>query len=87
MSVSDSLVFKPKPASIAGTTPRQTVPAYNGTKFEGQQTILINIPCGRHGDYLNTRMSYLRFSVKNKDTANTFAPDYTASSFIQSLSL
>eukprot|EP00873_Tetraselmis_striata_P025929 jgi/Tetstr1/446193/TSEL_003593.t1 len=87
MSVSDSLVFKPKPASIAGTTHRQTVPAYNGTTFGGQQTILINIPCGRRGHYLNTRMSYLRFSVKNKDTANTFQPDYTAASFIQSLSL
>eukprot|EP00873_Tetraselmis_striata_P015586 jgi/Tetstr1/435850/TSEL_024738.t1 len=87
MSVSDSLVFKPKPASIAGTTHRQTVPAYNGTTFGGQHTILINIPCGRRGHYLNTRMSYLRFSVKNKDTANTFQPDYTAASFIQSLSL
>eukprot|EP00873_Tetraselmis_striata_P013010 jgi/Tetstr1/433274/TSEL_022562.t1 len=87
MSVSDSLVFKPKPASIAGTTHRQTVPAYNGTTFGGQQTILINIPCGRRGHYLNTRMSYLRFSVKNKDTANTFQPDYTAASFIQSLSV
>eukprot|EP00873_Tetraselmis_striata_P015698 jgi/Tetstr1/435962/TSEL_024843.t1 len=87
MSVSDSLVFKPKPASIAGTTHRQTVPAYNGTTFGGQQTILINIPCGRRGHYLNTRMSYLRFSVKNKHAANSLQPDYTASSFIQSLSL
>eukprot|EP00873_Tetraselmis_striata_P003433 jgi/Tetstr1/423697/TSEL_014331.t1 len=63
----------------------QTVPAYNGTTFGGQQTILSNIPCGRRGYYLNTRMSYLRFSVKNKDTANTFKPDYTAASFIQSV--
>eukprot|EP00873_Tetraselmis_striata_P022152 jgi/Tetstr1/442416/TSEL_030540.t1 len=87
MPLSDSLVFKPKPASIAGTTRRHTVPAYNGVTFKGQCTILINIPCGRRGHYLNTRMSYLRFSVKNKHANNTFAPDYTASSFIRSLSL
>eukprot|EP00873_Tetraselmis_striata_P022869 jgi/Tetstr1/443133/TSEL_031189.t1 len=65
----------------------QTVPAYNGTTFGGQQTILINIPCGRRGHYLNTRMSHLRFSVKNKHAANSLQPDYTASSFIRSVSL
>jgi hypothetical protein len=63
MSVSDSLVFKPKPASISGTAHRQSVPSYNGTIFSGQQTIMLNITCGRRGHYLNTRMSYLRFKV------------------------
>ena len=63
MSLSDSFVFRPKPASIPGTTHRQSVPAYNGTSFKPQQTILLNIPCGRRGHYLNTRMSYLRFKI------------------------
>ena len=87
MSVSDSLVYKPKPPSISGTTHRQGVPAYNGTSFKGQQTILVNIPTGRRGHYLNTRMSYLKFKVTNNDATNTFKLDYSASAFIQSLSL
>lgn len=95
MSVSDSLVYRPKPPSIAGTTHRQSVPSYNGSKFTDGQTILINIPCGRRGHYLNTRMSYLRFRITNTSTVVTppataapnFALDYTGSCFIQSLSL
>jgi hypothetical protein len=87
MSVSDSLVFKPKPASISRTTHRQSVPSYNGTTFSGHQTILLNIPCGRQGHYLNTRMSYLRFKVVNTSIGGDLQPDYTAASFIQSMSL
>ena len=87
MSVSDSLVYKPKPPSISGTTHRQGVPAYNGSSFKAQQTILINIPTGRRGHYLNTRMSYLKFKVTNNNTTDAFKLDYSASSFIQSLSL
>ena len=87
MSVSDSLVFQPKPASIAGTTHRQSVPAYNGSSFKGQQTVLINIPTGRRGHYLNTRMSYLRFKVTNNHATAGMALDYSASCFIQSLAL
>ena len=89
MSVSDSLVYKPKPPSISGTTHRQGVRAYNGTSFKGQQTILINIyiPIGRRGHYLNTRMSYLKFKVTNNNTTNPFNLDYSASAFIQSMSL
>jgi hypothetical protein len=87
MSVSDSLVFMPKPASVKGTTHRQTVPAYNGSSFKGQQTILINIPTGRRGHYLNTRMSYLRFKVTNNHSTAGMSLDYSASCFIQSLAL
>lgn len=98
MSVSDSLVYRPKPPSIAGTTHRQSVPSYNGSRFTDGQTILINIPCGRRGHYLNTRMSYLRFRITNTSpqvvsptggtgVSASFNLDYTGSSFIQSLSL
>ncbi len=87
MSLSDSLVFRPKPASIPRTTHRQSVPAYNGTTFSPQQTILINIPCGRRGHYLNTRMSYLKFKVVNNSATEGLTFDYSAAGLIQSLAL
>jgi hypothetical protein len=85
--ISDSLVFKPKPASISGTAHRQSVPSYNGTTFSGNQTILLNITRGRRGHYLNMRMSYLRFKVVNTSSGGDLHPDYTAASFILSMSL
>jgi hypothetical protein len=88
MSVSDSLVFKPQPALSSGTTHRQSVPSYNGTTlFSGHHIILLNIPCDRRGHYLNTRTSYLRFKVVNTSSGGDLQPDYTAASFILSMSL
>lgn len=87
MSVSDSLRYGKKPASISGTVHRQSVPSYNGTKFLPQQKIMINIPCGRTAHYLNTRMSYLRFKVTNTHASAGFKLDYSASAFIQNLLL
>jgi hypothetical protein len=82
MSVSDSLLSRPKTASIAGTTQRHSVPSYNGTTLSGHKAILLNIPCGRRGHYLNTRMSYFRFKVVATSTSGDLQPEYTAASFI-----
>lgn len=86
MSVSDSLVYVPKPNAVAGHKFRQNVFAYNGTTFQPGQTMMFNIPTGRRGQYMNPRMSYLRFTLQNTG-GNPITPDLTASSVISRLSL
>jgi hypothetical protein len=43
---------------------------------------MLNIPTGRRGSFLNTRMSYLKFKVPNDgtDAAHTIAVDYNVAS-------
>ena len=65
MSVSDALVYSPKPSAVSGSKYRQNIPRYNKSSFGPGETVLLNIPCGRRGQYLNHRMSYLKFKVTN----------------------
>ena len=98
MSVSDALVYAPKPSAVSGSKYRQNLPSYNKSTFNPGETVMLNIPCGRRGQFLNQRQSYLKFKVTNTGTvlnANAtpatvnekWAPDYTASSFISRLEL
>jgi len=90
MSVSDALVYAPKPSAVSGSKYRQNLPSYNKSSFGPGETILLNIPCGRRGQFLNQRMSYLKFKVTNNNilgAAEKFAPDYNASAFISRLEL
>lgn len=85
MSLSDSLVFTPKPSAVSGSRLRSNFPAYNAATFSPGATAMINVACGRRGQYLNPKQSFLKFSVKNNNSTSTnkFAIDYSASSFIQ----
>jgi hypothetical protein len=61
--------------------------------------MMLNIPCGRRGQFLNQRMSYLKFRVTNDSSLTTTEMaaggtatatvklDYSASSFIERLEL
>ena len=47
MSVSDALVYAPKPSAVSGSKYRQNLPSYNKSSFGHGETVLLNIPCGR----------------------------------------
>lgn len=83
-SLTDSLVFSPKPSAVTGSKLRSNFPAYNASTFAPGATAMVNIACGRRGQYLNTRQSFLKFAIKNKNAtaANKLKLDYSASSFI-----
>lgn len=98
MSLSDSLVYSAKPSAVSGTKHRQNLPTYNKASFNPGDVMMLNIPCGRRGQYLNQRMSYLKFRVENTSTlataevaagtaTATIQPDYTASSLFARLEL
>lgn len=62
--LSDGFVFAPKPPAAPAANIRVSVPPYNKDVFKsGNETIMINIPSGKRGQYLNTRMSYMTFDV------------------------
>ena len=51
--------------------------------------VMINIPTGHHGSFLNTRMSYLKFRITNygTDGAHIIAVDFNIVSIIARLEL
>ena len=66
MSLSDSLVYAPKPSAVFGHKYRQNLPTYNKGTFLPGDTMMLNFPCEREGRFLNQRMSYLKFKVTNQ---------------------
>ena len=49
---------------------------------------MLNIPTGRRGSFLNTRMSYLKFQLKNTTTGTApLAPDFNIASIFSRLEL
>ena len=89
MSLSDSLVYAPKPAAVSGHKYRQNLPSYNKSVFSPGEVIMLNIPCGRRGQYLNPRMSYLKFTLVNTSAtaAEALTPDYSCASLFSRLEL
>ena len=63
--ISDGFVYAPKPAAAPAANIRVSLPPHNKDNFkDGNETIMFNIPCGKRGQYLNTRMSYLTFDFE-----------------------
>ena len=89
MSLSDSLVYAPKPSAVSSTKARWNQPAYNKSSFNPGEVIMINIPTGRRGSFLNTRMSYLKFRVTNTgaDKAHTISADFNIASIFSIMEL
>ena len=84
MSLSDSLVYAPKPSAVSSSNARWNQPSYNKSSYNPGEVVMINISTGRRGSFFNTRMSYLNFKVTNTDTdaAHTIAVDYNIASFL-----
>lgn len=62
--LSEGFVYAPKPPAAPAANIRVSVPPHNKDVFNrGNETIMFNIPAGKRGQYLNTRMSYLKFEL------------------------
>lgn len=90
--ISDGFVYAPKPAAAPAANIRVSLPPHNKDRFDyGNETIMFNIPCGKRGQYLNTRMSYMTFDLDVTLLAGSDYPvlelDGGAHAFIQSLEL
>ena len=97
MSLSDALVYSAKPSAVSGHKYRQNMPTYNKASFFPGEVMMLNVTCGRKGQFLNQRMSYSKFKVKNTSVITTseatagkqatITPDYSISSLIDSMAL
>ena len=78
MSLSESLVYAPKPSAVSSSKARCNQPSYNKSTYNQGEAVMIKIPTVRHGSFLNTRMSYLKFKVTNTgtDAAHIIAADF-----------
>jgi hypothetical protein len=87
MSLNDSLVYQPKPSAVSSSKARWNQPSYNKSSFKPGEVIMINIPTGRRGGFLNTRMSYLKFKVENTSTnaGDTIKADFNIASIFSRL--
>lgn len=63
--LSDGFVYAPKPPAAPAANIRVSVPPYNKDSYSSpNETVMFNIPSGKRGQYLNTRMSYLKFDLE-----------------------
>jgi hypothetical protein len=89
MSLSDSLVYAPKPSAGFSSKSRWNQSSYNKSTYNPGDDVMLNTPTGRRGSFLNTRMSYLNFRVTNTgvDAAHTIAADFNIASLFSRLEL
>jgi len=52
MSLSDALVYNAKPSAVSGHKYRQNLPTYNKAFFPPGDVMMLNVPCGRKGQFL-----------------------------------
>eukprot|EP00873_Tetraselmis_striata_P029840 jgi/Tetstr1/450104/TSEL_037149.t1 len=85
--LSYSFVYAAKPRAVSAMKYRHNLPPINGRTFAPGDTIQLSIPCGNKGEFLNTKQSYLKFSLKNTEatTTDTLNLDYSASAVIRLL--
>jgi hypothetical protein len=78
MNLGDFLVYHPKPSAVSSSKAWWNQPSYNKSTFNPGDVVMINIPKGRRGSFLNTRITFLEFRVTNKgaDAGDTIAADY-----------
>ena len=65
MSLSDALVYNTKSSAVSGHKYRQNLPTYNKVSFYPGEGMMLNVSCGRKSQYLNQKMSYLKFRLTN----------------------
>jgi hypothetical protein len=98
--LSDGFVYRKRPVAAPAAAIEISVPPFAKGRFtKGNQKVMFNIPSGKRGQYLNTRMSFLEFKlrvdavnlphVKNVTPAESYNPilklDGGAHSFFKSL--
>ena len=86
-----------KPSAVSGHKYRQNLTTYNKASSFPGEIMMLNVPCGRKGQFLKQETSYLKFKVKNTYviTASeineckqaTIAPGYSVSSLIERLEI
>lgn len=64
-SIAEELVYNSKPGAAPASVVRVNTPPFNKDQFtRGNETIMINIPSGKRGQYLDPSMSYLKFQLE-----------------------
>lgn len=80
--LSDGFVYANKPNAAPAAAVKVTVPQMTKAEYtRGGQRVIFNIPSGKRGQYLNTRMSFLEFRVTVDQSAiDTTMPTSLAAS-------
>ena len=81
-------MYNQKSNAVSSSKARWNQPSYNKSTFNPGEVIMFNIPTGRRGSFLNTRMSYLKFRVNNLTTGTApIQPDFHIASIFSRLEL
>ena len=77
-SIAQELVYNSKPGAAPAAVLRVNTPPFNKDNFNrGNETISINIPSGKRGQYLDPSMSYLRFQLEVELKSDLTVPTWT----------
>eukprot|EP00873_Tetraselmis_striata_P039052 jgi/Tetstr1/459316/TSEL_004711.t1 len=73
--LSDAFSYRARPTAAPAAAIQVAVPPFNKLVFAaGNEKIMINIPSGKRGQYLNTHMSYLNFELNVAKKASGVTP-------------
>ena len=88
LGVPDTIVFNEKPRATAASKVRQNFLPINGRAFGPSSQVHFSLACGRKGAFLDTKSTYLKFKLKNKDATTggtNLSLDHSAHSVINLL--
>ena len=87
IAVSSDCLYNLKPSSVRARSYRASIPSSNKATFSPGDTVIAYIPGGRKNTYLDPAQSYIRFTVRSRETTTTnfFNIDNLASCFINRL--
>ncbi len=86
-ALSSALSYLPNPRAVRSKSYTQKIPSSNGSSHTGGQTVQITVPTGPSCGYLNTSLSYLSFTINNKDTSHPIRLDQTGACVIHRLDI
>ena len=86
-AVSSDCLFNLKPSAVRSRSYRASILPTNASSFTCGQTAILYVPGGRRNTYLDCSQSYIRYTVKNNDAANTLNFDGSGASVINRLDL
>ena len=82
-ALTSDMMYGLKPSAPKSRSYRQNIAPSNASSFAASSTMIFDIPTGRAGTYLDTSLTYLKFSVQVTSTAAAPANPYSTGVFVE----
>ena len=84
-AISSDLMYSVKSGAVPGRAYRASIQSTNSQMYQPGGLAVAYIPCGRQNTYLDNTQSYIRYTVQQNSSTNSFNIDNTAFCFLNRL--